>query len=207
MRLRKRPAYALLLLLPALPVIASALPEDSDAKQVALDDSLIAAPAMATLAPLSPNTKQEVGTEDAPVDGLDGKPKSGPFVETRPKKLANGVEELVPVATNSPTSSRKKLTKEEWAALEADGDGVMDDPNRKAPEKGTDGTGGGVSAKDRERKQKEDETGQKPEQVPDPPKEVPPLPHGEQEKLEENTPSETMSTSMRKLGAQGLEVC
>jgi hypothetical protein len=110
------------------------------------------------------------------------------------------VEELRP--TVSRVSSTKELTKEEWSALGADGDGVMDDRNRPAP-KGNTGTEGGVSAKDEERKKQEGKTGEKLEQVPQPPKEAPPHPHGAQETLEDTGDGQTET---RKLGAQGLEV-
>jgi hypothetical protein len=110
------------------------------------------------------------------------------------------VEELQPAASRA--SSTKELTKEEWAALGAEGDGVMDDPNRPAP-KGNTGTEGGVSQKDQERKEQEGKTGEKVEQVPQPPKEAPPHSHNGQETLED---TEDGDTQTRKLGAQGLEV-
>ena len=202
MRLRKRPAPVLLLLIPALPVFASSLPGDVEAKQVGRAAPVQEYPAIATLPSVSPTLKPDVGTKDAPVDGLDGKPHKGPFVEGKlgkPKKPVAEVEEIVPVASKLPESSSKKLTKE---VLE--NDGVMDDPDRVVPQKGTTGTEGGVSAKDRDRKKEEDRTGEKAEKIPDPPKEAPPLPHGEQELIKDKTPTES---SARKLGAVGLEVC
>ena len=202
MRLRKRPAPVLLLLIPALPVFASSLPGDVKAKQVGRAVPVQEYPAAATLPPVSPTLRLDVGTKDAPVDGLDGKPHKGPFVEGKlgkPKKPVAEVEEIVPVASKLPESSSKKLTKE---VLE--NDGVMDDPDRVAPQKGTTGTEGGVSAKDRDRKKEEDRTGEKVEKIPDPPKEAPPLPHGEQELIKDKISTES---STRKLGAVGLEVC
>ncbi|OCK86288.1 UPF0016-domain-containing protein [Lepidopterella palustris CBS 459.81] len=201
MRIRKRPAPALLLLLPVLPVFAASLPNDSDGKQLARAVPVQEYPAVSTLPQVSPPIKPDVGTKDAPVDGLDGKPHKGPFVEGKPKKPAAGVEELLPAATKPPISS-KKLPKEEL--LLPENDGVMDDPNRVAPEKGTTGTEGGVSAKDRDRKKQEDKTGEKVEKIPDPPKEAPPLPHGEQERVKDKTKTQSES-STRKLGAVGLE--
>ncbi|OCK92687.1 UPF0016-domain-containing protein [Cenococcum geophilum 1.58] len=200
MRLRKRPAPVLLLLIPALPVFASSLPGDVEAKQVGRAVSVQDYPAAATLPPVSPTLKLDVGTKDAPVDGLDGKPHKGPFVEGKlgkPKKPAAEVEDILPVASKLPESSSKKLIEE---VLE--NDGVMDDPDRVAPQKGTTGTEGGVSAKDRDRKKEEDRTGEKAEKIPDPPKEAPALPHSEQESIKDKAPTEP---STRKLGAVGLE--
>lgn len=44
--------------------------------------------------------RRYVGTEDAPVDGLDGKPHAGPFVDTSPEQTSS--------ATVSVTASTKK---------------------------------------------------------------------------------------------------
>ena len=200
MRLRHQRAPALLLLLPALHAFAASIATDLDNKQVAR-----AAPpeyADATALP-SPTPIGKVGTKDAPVDGLDGKPHRGPYVDDKPpgpKKQPAGVEELRPGATriSSPTIQK---TKEELAALGVDGDGVMDDPNRPSPQ-GNTGIEGGVSAKEKDRKEKEDKTGEKTEKVPESPKELPPLPHGQETpKDKEGKDSQT-----KALGAQGLEV-
>lgn len=122
-------------------------------------------------APLSP-----VGTKDAPIDGKDGKPHAGPFVETeaerdRKKAKASSVEEP---AMNSPTGSAK-----EQADLRQSHDGVMDDRNRVGPKDGTRGTEGGMTEKSKEKKIGE-------EKRPDPPKEAPPLPHSEQEMMRDH---------------------
>lgn len=203
MRLRHQRAPALLLLIPTLQVLAASIITDAEEAQVAR----AAVPdytdvSTATASPTPPPSKGK-GTKDAPVDGFDGKPHEGPFLEEKPatpKKQPAGVEELRPGATR--ISSAPELTKEEWAALGAEGDGVMDDPNRSSP-KGNTGTEGGVSAKEKERKEQEDKTGEKLEQVPQPPKEALPHPHGEQEALQEET---STTTQIRQLGAQGLEV-
>lgn len=140
-------------------------------------------------------------TKDAPVDGLDGKPHEGPYVDGRPsipKKVTGGIEELRPGAERI---TPKKLTEEELAALGPEADGVMDDPDRLSPQ-GVTGTEGGVSAKDKTRLAQESKTGSKVGKIPDPPKEAPPLPHGEQERLNA-VPSPEPTT--RKLGATGLE--
>ncbi|KAF2191176.1 UPF0016-domain-containing protein [Zopfia rhizophila CBS 207.26] len=199
MRLRNHRGPALLLLLPTLQVLAATIETDADDKHLVRAPSVPEYPDVSTLPSPSPASK---ATKDAPVDGLDGKPHEGPYVDgkpTVPKKQPAGIEELRPGATR--ISSTQKLTKEEWAALSGDGDGVMDDPNRVSP-KGNTGTEGGVSAKDKDRKEQEDKTGERVEKIPDPPKEAPLLPHGEQERLRDKLGTETPT---RKLGAQGLE--
>ena len=211
MRLRPQPAPALLLLLPALRVLAATVAAHGESLPVARAavpdyDSINALPL--PLAPAAaPPGAQTKSTKDAPVDGLDGKPHEGPWVDDRDRAASTKsnlqpavVEDLRPGASR--TSSTKELTKEEWAALGGDGDGVMDDPARQSPQ-GLRGTEGGVSAKDKNRKEKEDKTGERVEQVPQPPKEQPPHPHVGQEKVDEASETET---SVRKLGAQGLEV-
>ncbi|KAF2274153.1 UPF0016-domain-containing protein [Westerdykella ornata] len=199
MRLRPQRAPALLLLLPTLHVLALATTADSEDTNVAR----AALPAYGDVdtppAPPSPPIK---ATKDAPVDGLDGKPHDGPWVDDHPVAPKDTlqpavVEELRPGASKS--SSTHELTKQEWAALGADGDGVMDDPNRQAP-KGNTGTEGGVSAKDQERKEQEGKTGAKLGQVPQQPKEAPPHPHTGQEPLEE----EDDHHAKKRPGAQGL---
>ncbi|KAF2863813.1 UPF0016-domain-containing protein [Piedraia hortae CBS 480.64] len=147
-----------------------------------------------------------VGTEDAPVDGLDGKPHAGPFVDTKPEEI-------------KPKKSRKKGSKAaarpEPTLLDKlvregikgdDGlrredipdkiDGVMNDDHRPLPKKGTTGTEGGVSEKSREKLRKG-----KAENKPPEPKEAPPLPHSEQERIaaeRERTTGERSGTETSK---------
>jgi hypothetical protein len=201
MRLRHQRAPALLLLLPALSALAASIKSDIDDTQVAR----AALPEFSGVSALDPTpTPASKATKDAPVDGLDGKPHEGPYIDDKPsvpKKVPGGVEELRPGATRiAPTTLEK--TKEQLAALGVDGEGVMDDPNRESP-KGKTGTEGGVSAKDKERKDKEDKSGEKVEKVPESPKEALPIPHG-QETLKEEADAELAQSKV--LGAQGLEV-
>ncbi len=112
-----------------------------------------------------------VGTKDAPIDGQDGKPHAGPFIETeaeRDRKKAKGTMDEEPAVIPSTGPAK------EQADLPPSNDGVMDDPNRIGPKDGTRGTEGGVSEKSKEKKIGE-------ENRPDPPKEAPPLPHSELE--------------------------
>ena len=132
-----------------------------------------------------------VGTQDAPVDGKDGRPHEGPFVETaaerdRKKAKESGKEEA-PMTSKKPApkaTPKGALHTEGWdSALPESNDGVMDDPNRTGPKEGTRGTEGGISEKNRERKAQTGQDGIKSEKTPEKPKEAPPLPHSEQEKL------------------------
>ncbi len=133
-----------------------------------------------------------IGTKDAPVDGKDGKPHAGPFVETAAERERKKAKESG--EGNGVSTSTKPLPKplkpppsgslhSEDSAIPVSNDGVMDDPNRASPKEGTRGTEGGVTEKDRDRKAQEGQIGAKPEKKPDPPKEAPPLPHDEEQKL------------------------
>lgn len=203
MRFRHQRAPALLLLLlPALRAFAATIATDLQDTQVAR----AALPEYSDVSTLNPSpTPVSKATKDAPVDGMDGKPHEGPYIDDKPaapQKQPAGVEELRPGATRiSSTTTTHEKTKEELAALGVDGDGVMDDKNRPSP-KGNTGTEGGVSAKEKDRKEQEDKTGEKAEKIPESPKEAPPLPHG-QERLEEK---EDIESQTKVLGAQGLEV-
>ncbi|KAF2724923.1 UPF0016-domain-containing protein [Polychaeton citri CBS 116435] len=133
-----------------------------------------------------------VGTEDAPVDGLDGKPHAGPFVDTTPeekntKKISATAIEAAMVEPQ-PTSLSKYESK--FGELPEKNDGVMNDEGRQIPRKGTTGTEGGVSERAKERKLK-GETETKPKG----PEEAPPLPHDEQERIEANQQKKTTGAS------------
>ncbi len=126
--------------------------------------------------PTGPTQLNPVGTKDAPIDGKDGKPHAGPFVETeaeRDRKKAKDSADEEPAVI--PLAGPAK----EPADIRQSNDGVMDDPNRIGPKDGTRGTEGGVSEKSKENKVGE-------EKKPDPPKEAPPLPHSEEEMIKDH---------------------
>ncbi|KAI9785659.1 MAG: hypothetical protein M1816_008282 [Peltula sp. TS41687] len=128
---------------------------------------------------LSARARATVGTKDAPVDGKDGKPHAGPWVEAgveKDKPRDGEGKETLPTRKPSP----RPVT---GSSIPEVNDGVMDDPNREGPKKGTTGTEGGVSEKTRGQKALEGQTGDKTEKKPDPPKESPPLPHSEEQKM------------------------
>lgn len=199
MRLQHSRVSTLLLLLPAVQVLASSI--------AAADDKPLARAAVPAYPDVSasPNpshapTSNAKGTKDAPFDGQDGMPHAGPYINDDPsptKKAPAIVEELGPkktiVGPTKPSPSKEVL----------DGDkSVMQDPDRKLST-GNKGTEGGVSAKDKERLAHEEKTGEKLEKVPESPKEAPPLPH-EQKQLQGDVLAS--ETSSRAAGAVGLEV-
>lgn len=116
------------------------------------------------------------GTLDAPVDGKDGKPHDGPWVETaaerdRKKEKADG--KTYTVADTEQVGSSVGLG---GKAIPNSNEGVMDDPSRLGPKEGTRGTEGGMTEKTKDTKPYKDK-------VPETPKEARPLPHSEQEKI------------------------
>ena len=201
MKLRHRPLplSILLLQLTSLATIATSqahvanLAEGKVARDVDTTASL--GSTLATSMPMKP--VNSMGKKDAPVDGKDGRPHAGPWVETdaqRDRKKAKEVgEDEVPKTggkkpgPKEPSKPAAKGWDQDMQDMPESNDGVMDDPNRVIPKEGTRGTEGGISEKSRERLGSLD--GQKNEKTPEEPKEVPPLPHSEQEKLSVDTES------------------
>lgn len=146
---RRRLALILLFALPFASAVATAAPPGS--VQHLSDEKLAKSPA-------TPPVPKPVDTsnKDAPVDGLDGKPKVGPFVE-KPKKPIAAVEDLTsggkPISEDLVKGDKDKM--DGWAI--PDQDSVMGDRgDRDDAKKGPTGTEGGISEKERERKAKED---------------------------------------------------
>ncbi|KAL8706901.1 MAG: hypothetical protein Q9201_000061 [Fulgogasparrea decipioides] len=197
MRIRPRSLPLLLLLIPCLQhtyAIRSSEQVAALAEGRNLPDETDVSPSVpSTLA--KPNTDARVGTKDAPVDGKDGRPHQGPFVETsaerdRKKAKESGDDEPVSTAKKAPTKKLEEASYKDGRKMDLPetNDGVMDDPNRTGPKDGTRGTEGGISEKSRDGNIDGETrlTKSKSEKRPDPPKEAPPLPHGEQEKLGQN---------------------
>ncbi len=138
-----------------------------------------AAPIGSAKAAAETQTRSYRGTSDAPVDGHDGKPHLGPFVDTNRDDTTTTAESKA-----RPTDLDKwtQAGQHEWRLEEIPekNDGVMNDEYRVAPKKGTDGTAGGISEKDKERRLK----GANAENKPQEPKEAPPLPHSEEEYIQ-----------------------
>lgn len=219
MRLRRRRTPLLLLpfLLPHLAIAASdpSLKSKPGSVEQLASDPL---PADAPIASVQPSLQvpKDIGTKDAPVDGLDGKPHAGPFVDSgASRKKPNTVEDIV---TGDRSGAKQKdisfqyegATEKEREAhklmlMEAQGT-VMDDPNREVPKEGTTGTEGGVSERDRLKKAQE--LGETAEYTkPETPKEVPPLPESEQSRIsKEKTAQKDKEDEVADHGAPGFEV-
>jgi Ca2+/H+ antiporter, TMEM165/GDT1 family len=217
MRLRRIRSPVLLLLLPTLAAslaVDKAKPGSVEhlAKDAAVSKELETAKDSAT----PPSQKPEVGTKDAPVDGLDGKPHAGPFVESTKKKPINSVEDLIGGSGKSLSqevdeiSGGKKDKMDGWQIPDKEPESVMEDRDRDAPKKGPTGTEGGISEKDKEQK-KQSESGKKEMKKPEPPKEKIELPDSEvkdkasKEKAAKGG-SKKEEEKEKKKGAVGLEV-
>lgn len=170
--------HPLFLLLPALSTATADVSSSSDSTIAAPKGSYGSNSRYADTASLSRSVSK--GSMDVPVDGKDGRPHAGPWVETsaeRDRKGYKGSDEMDIVSTKYDTkSSSSEHLSEEGKAIPHTNDGVMDDPYRASPKRGTRGTEGGVSEK---RKDGYYDA----EKVPGSPKEMPPPPHGETKKL------------------------
>ncbi|KAL9094658.1 MAG: hypothetical protein Q9165_002927 [Trypethelium subeluteriae] len=166
-------------------------------------------------------TKSSTSTKDAPVDGLDGKPHDGPFVETSPEEnrkkaasdsLASTYDSTDESGSSSPSSSDKMSGKSKGSVdSSTEENGVMSDRAGRSPATGHKGTEGGISEKDRDRKTQEGH-GVSKGKTPDSPKEQIDLPDSIQdrielkEKTEKNSASQKVSSDDDKpWSAPGLE--
>lgn len=150
-------------------------------------------------------TPKERGTKDAPVDGIDGRPHEGPFVDAENLRSTstNELKKDLPALQGRPDDP----TIVDGVKIPETNDGVMNDPNRAEPKQGTTGTSGGVSEKDQVRKAKEGVTGERVENMPAAPKVAPPLSHSEQEKISSKDDSDKdKSKTDGKDVSPGLEV-
>lgn len=219
-----RASPLLVLLVPSLAAAAALAADASDTPTptniaVAREIQPSATDLGAQLAGQKPTSLGLYGTKDAPVDGKDGKPHAGPFVDSdRKKPEATGTsDELVDSKKQTPLKGAPEdITMVDGQKIPDVNDGVMNDPERQLPKDGTTGTEGGVSQKDKDRKAQEVQTGERLEKKPDPPKEAPPLPHSEQELIK--TGNEKADKDTKKPKAKeadpdddyelaGLEVC
>jgi hypothetical protein len=179
MRLHKQTSPLLLLLIPSLAnALASPAAAGSRNEPRAVhssDDAL--EPGLAV------NVNERRGgvpTRDAPVDGRDGKPHLGPFVETDRGSSASDDTDLPPL-----DGRPDDYTTVDGERIPDTNDGVMFDKNRDKPQEGTTGTEGGVSEKARTRKAHEERYGERLQTRPEAPKEQPRLPHSEEQKLKD----------------------
>lgn len=209
MRLPQRPSPLFLLLIPSFRLAyglnAEQVADQAEGRDVGpLGPAAGPSPSMPTGLTVKSNPDSTLGTKHAPVDGKDGRPHAGPFVETNAERDRKKAKESGDDEATAPKPALKDLSKS--ASYNKDmpetNDGVMDDPNRTGPKEGTRGTEGGISEKNRDRKAQEGDTpGSKSEKKPDPPKEAPPLPHSEQEIVGQNSNKD----SSRKTTYAGAE--
>jgi hypothetical protein len=173
MQFRTKHSPLLLLILPSIASALATNPVAGNDQDAALAAD-VADPAML-------KGRLGVPTKDAPVDGKDGKPHLGPFVETdgTASTETKGEKDL-PTLKGRP----KDPTIVDGKKIPESNDGVMFDKNREKPQDGTTGTEGGVSEKDKARKAHEGKTGEKLVNQPEAPKEHPPIPHSEEKKIE-----------------------
>ncbi|KAL2758474.1 hypothetical protein ACRALDRAFT_2040648 [Sodiomyces alcalophilus JCM 7366] len=164
MRLRTQPSSFLLFLVPSIVTVLAIDPSSSTETQT----RAIPAGADSSVDSILKRDYTAVGTRDAPVDGNDGMPRQGPFVDSRRNRHEESPGDIVFL---------------DGKPLLEPHDGVMDDPDRPRPREGTTGTEGGVSEKVKERKAQEDRTGGRPDNTPESPKEAPPLPQIEEERI------------------------
>jgi Ca2+/H+ antiporter, TMEM165/GDT1 family len=194
MKLRSKHSPLLLLL---LPTIVSALAPHTIAEDTPVPAAAVAAPDSADSPPAPGLKRHGVPTKDAPVDGKDGKPHLGPFVETD-GVVSTGTEEKevkeLPILKGRPDDP----TVVDGKKIPKTNDGVMFDKNREHAVEGNTGLEGGVSEKDKARKAQEGRTGEKATKEPTAPKEQPPLPHSEEQKIKgkpKTDEKETVKTS------------
>ena len=152
-------------------VAGSSLPSTLTPRDASLDPAAV----VSNLEVLSSPKASPKGTLYAPVDGRDGKPHAGPWVETSADRDRKKAKEATKQQNNMQTSSQG-YPGPDGKLIPFSNDGVMDDPDRLGPKEGTRGTEGGVSEKLKEGKQSK-------ERVPDSPKEVPPLPNSERQRV------------------------
>jgi Ca2+/H+ antiporter, TMEM165/GDT1 family len=226
MRLHYRHTPLLILLIPSLAgaALATRAPVGSISEKDPAGGSAAFPPVESPGAVSSQKTKFSTGTKDAPVDGKDGRPHEGPFVEVENLRKGDGAGLGL---SSSPGVSSKDIPKLkdrpddptvlDGVKIPESNDGVMDDKHRQQPKEGTTGTSGGVTEKDKARKAQEGKTGEKAEKIPETPKEAPPLPHSEQQKIpgadEKETKVKDKADEKKKKtdgiisDAAGLEVC
>lgn len=135
----------------------------------------------------SPKYASSMQAKDAPIDGKDGRPHTGPWVETsaqRDRKKAKESGEEEKVAPKEKPLVKGKVPVKDGEDIPESNDGVMDDPYRAGPKEGTRGTEGGISEKSKEKESSLAGIGAEEGKKPDPPKEAPPLPHSEEQKVD-----------------------
>jgi hypothetical protein len=194
LRSRKHPSPISLLLFSSLAIAASSDSKPGSVQHLQFKQDL---PNKKPDLAAAPDARPEVGTKDAPVDGLDGKPHAGPFVDSTKKKNPQQVEDIPSNSGAISKENKEKVLGDTFATPEDDG--VMSDVSDRRQPTGPTGTEGGVTQKDREKKEK---GGAGQEKRPEAPKEAPKLKDFEEERKK----TVEQEVSEKKKGAAGLEV-
>lgn len=197
MKLRASQSTLLLLVLPSLTKALSS--PDTTQPDDKTGATLYGAKVDDTAAAVGLGGRQDIPTKDAPVDGQDGKPHSGPFVGS--EAAADSDHPALPPLKGRPDDP----TMVDGKKIPNSNDGVMFDKNRDRPQEGMTGTTGGVSEKDKARKAHESKTGEKLVTQPESPKEHPPIPHSEQEKIDKVSKSQNPSKQASTDKADGSD--
>lgn len=194
MRFTAQHSSLLLLLLPAL---TTALSADSADRAAGFRDDDVAVGGHGDVADedaaIKVTGRPQLGTKDAPVDGKDGKPHLGPFVEPDRPAASKDKTETLPPLKGKP----KDTSVLDGEKIPETNDNIMADKDRSKPDEGKTGTEGGVTEKDKARKEK-GEGGDMPVAKPASPKEKPPMPHSVEEKLEKTKPSSSKTDTKEK---------
>lgn len=178
MKIQRRPLRASLLLaftFAAWPQQAAAASDYALVKREPLPagthttaTSLGAATALSSL-----ETKEMAPNKEAPVDGKDGRPHEGPFVETAAERHRKENGDDTPANTGKKPASKDS----DSSTLPESNAGVMDDKLRSGPKDGQRGTEGGISEKTKDKAK---------DKKPEAPTEAPDLPHSEEKKIKGN---------------------
>jgi len=177
MRIQRRPLRASLLLaftISTLPQLSAAADGYALIKREPIPAATHSSTAIIGAATTLAHLDKDATIKEAPVDGKDGRPHAGPFVETAAERDRKKLKES---GDDTTTGTGKKPTKGSTStdgALPESNQGVMDDKDRFAPKDGQRGTEGGISEKSKEKAK---------EKKPEEPTEAPPLPHSEEKKI------------------------
>lgn len=197
MRLRQYPSPLFLLLLSSLHLVSALKPTDLPLKHDYGKDVAdlaegrgssqkdLGGPEHGTQSEYdAPKYASSVQAKDAPIDGKDGRPHTGPWVETsaqRDRKKAKEKGESEKTTSSEKSPPKGKVPVKDGEKIPETNDGVMDDPYRAGPKEGTRGTEGGISEKNKDKEGQLAGIGAEEGKKPDPPKEAPPLPHSEEQ--------------------------
>ncbi|ROT37648.1 UPF0016-domain-containing protein [Sodiomyces alkalinus F11] len=173
MRLRTQPSSLFLFLVPSLVAVLAIDPSSSTESRI----RTIPEPADSSFNSILKRQLAAGGTRDAPVDGNDGMPHQGPFVDSHKSRDEDDAQ------TDVLEENPDDIVLLDGRPVLEPHDGVMDDPDRPKPREGTTGTEGGVSEKEKERKAQGGRTGDTFDNTPESPKEVPPSPQSEEETI------------------------